>query len=159
MAIDDIDKKIEATKAKIEALKKDEDYAVEKFDTLIVSLSSGGLVFSVGFIKDVIKDFHKTDLFWLKICWMCFAIALIGSLISQVTGYYSNRYERRAQRCRIKKLKGETQVNSTDIEDVICVLEKRSDMYNNFTLWLNGSCLLGFSLAVSTLIYFIYSNV
>lgn len=159
MDTDDINKKIEAKKEKIASLKKDEDYAVEKFDTLIVSLSSGGLVFSVGFIKDVIKDFHKTDLLWLKFCWMCFAVALIGSLTSQVTGYYSNRYERRAERCKIRKLKGETEIDSTDIVTVICKLEKMSDRFNRCTLWLNGICLLGFSIAVGSLIFFIYSNV
>lgn len=159
MHTDDINKKIESTKAKIDLLKKDEDYAVEKFDTLVVSLSSGGLVFSIGFVKDVIKDFHRVDLFWLKICWMCFAVALIGSLVSQVTSYHSIRYERRALRCKIKKYKGDTQINGEDIDDKICDLENVSDRYNKFTIWLNNGCLLFFGIAVTTLIYFIYSNV
>lgn len=155
----EINEKIKSINVKIDSLKKDEDYAVEKFDTLIVSLSSGGLVFSVGFVKDVIKDFHKVDLLWLKVCWIFFTLSLICSLISHVTGYHSNRYERRALKCKIKKHKGETVINNIDILDVICNFENLSDRFNNLTLWLNGICIVALSIAISTLVYFIYSNV
>ena len=150
------DKGIKRKQKILEDLGKDEDYSVEKFDTLIVSLSSGGLVFSIGFVKDVIKNFNCIDLFWLKVCWICFSVALIGNLTSQVTGYFSNKHERKAVRFQIKKLKGDT---TNTLDSIISKSQKQSDFFDNCTNKLNAVCYFAFITAVATLTYFIYSNV
>lgn len=146
---------------KITGLDKDEDYAVEKFDTLIVSLSSGGLVFSVGFVKDIIKNFKTVDLLWLKICWICFALALVGNIFSQVTGYFSNRYEKRALRTHIKILEDINieQEKGSVLRRRIKRFEMVSDKFDSSTTLLNAVCLFSFAIAVISLIYFIYSKV
>lgn len=159
MDTEDKKEKIKKKQDTITALDKDEDYAVEKFDTLIVSLSSGGLVFSVAFVKDVIKDFKHTDLFWLKICWICFALALIANISSQVSGYFSNRYEKRALKCQIKQLKGSEEIDEWGAQKRIANFQNKSDRFNLLTNRLNGFSYLSFITAVCTLIYFIYSHV
>ncbi|MCE7044658.1 hypothetical protein [Dyadobacter sp. CY312] len=161
-AIDDNDVKIltkedndyiQRKKDCIADLLKDENYAIEKFDSLIISLSSGGLVFSIGFIKDVIKDFHKIDLLWLKVCWICFGLSLILNLISHVTSFYSNRFEKKALKLAIKKR--QSKIIKQDPKQP----ERISDIFNSGTMALNGLSLLSFLTAVVTLVYFIYSNV
>lgn len=68
-------------------------YAVDRFDILIISISSGGLVFSMGYVKDLLpKDAH-TDLLLLKLSWILFGSAIIINLLSQVTSYYANKYD------------------------------------------------------------------
>ena len=144
---------IQRKKDCIADLEKDENYAIEKFDALIISLSSGGLVFSIGFIKDVIKNFHEIDLLWLKVCWICFGLSLILNLLSHVTSFYSNRFEKKALNLAIKKR--QNKVIKSDPKSA----EKISDIFDSGTTFLNGLSLLSFLTAVITLVFFIYSNV
>lgn len=153
VAASDDEAYIKRKKECIAELDKDENYAIEKFDTLIISLSSGGLVFSVGFIKDVIKNFHQVDLLWLKICWIGFGLSLILNLLSHVTSFYSNRFEKKALKNAIKKKQNKP------IKQEPKRSEKISDIFNSGTTVLNGLSLLSFLTAVTTLVYFIYSNV
>lgn len=53
-----------------------------EYDKLIVYLAGGGLVLTVGFIKDITKAAKTTDVGWLLGCWICFALALLVNLVS-----------------------------------------------------------------------------
>lgn len=58
------------------------DYAQEQYDKLIVYLSSGGLVLSVGFVKDIV-DLDTAEHKWLLITsWGGFILSLILILLS-----------------------------------------------------------------------------
>jgi len=61
------------------------DYAAEQFDKLIVYISSGGLVLTIGFVKDIVKITDNTDTSMLKSSWIAFTVALLLNLISQIT--------------------------------------------------------------------------
>lgn len=64
-------------------------YAGEQYDKLIVYLSSGALVFTVGFIENVVDLSKINDLFLLYSSWICFSTALIIILISHRTSLLS----------------------------------------------------------------------
>jgi hypothetical protein len=56
--------------------------AGEEYDKLIVYLAGGGLVLTVGFVKDLTKAAETQHVGWLLGCWICFAAALISNLAS-----------------------------------------------------------------------------
>jgi hypothetical protein len=58
------------------------DYAQEEFDKLIVYLSSGGLVLTVGFVKDLVDLSSAFWKFLLILSWSGFIISLILILLS-----------------------------------------------------------------------------
>jgi hypothetical protein len=87
--------------------------AERQFDRQIVYLSSGGLVFSVGFVKDIIGDNSEPVYKWLLIIvWISFAISLVINLISYVTSRMS-------------------------IDSELHGKEKLSDKFNSCTVWMN----------------------
>lgn len=56
--------------------------AEEEYDKMIVYLAGGGLVLTVGFVKDLTKAAETDHVGWLLGCWICFAAALIVNLAS-----------------------------------------------------------------------------
>jgi len=64
-------------------------YAGEQYDKLIVYLSSGALLLTVGFIKNVVDLSKINDLFLLYSSWICFSTSLIIILISHRTSLLS----------------------------------------------------------------------
>lgn len=64
-------------------------YAGEQYDKLIVYLSSGALVLTVGFIENVVDLSKINDLFLLYSSWICFSTSLIIILISHRTSLLS----------------------------------------------------------------------
>lgn len=58
------------------------DYAQEQFDKLIVYLSSGGLILTVGFVKDLV-NLEEALYMWLLIAtWIGFIVSLVLILLS-----------------------------------------------------------------------------
>ena len=66
-------------------------YSLERFDILIISLSSGGLILALNLYKNFQELF--VDKVFVKLSWLFFSIALIINLSSQVTGYLANKYD------------------------------------------------------------------
>lgn len=99
-------KYIEQLQNYVESIQKAIDYSVERFDILIISLSSSGLVLSVGFVKNIITDFSNVNPILLKITWLLFTSSLIMNLLSQVTGYYANKYDLKVTKDIIRTEKG-----------------------------------------------------
>lgn len=73
--------------------KKDLHYSQVQFDKLIIMLSSGALVLTIGFVRDIVVITEKTDTSLLKNCWYIFAAALISNLIAQVCSFGANNIE------------------------------------------------------------------
>lgn len=140
--IDNLEKHIDTTK---EAVK----YSLERFDILIISLSSGGLVLSIGFVKDVIKDFKCVDPVFLKISWGLFALSLITNLLSQVTGYYANKFEIKISKNILRKQREKDEKGN---QNRFLKLKGSYDFLTNF---FNGLCLLSLIGAIVFLIIFI----
>ena len=136
-----------------ETTQKAIDYSIERFDILIISLSTSGLILSIGFVKDIIKNFNKINPNLLKITWLLFACALIMNLVSQVTGYYAHKFDLDVTKDTIRTEKGKASkinVKRTECYHKICNLS---------TLFLNGVSLICLIAGIITLIIFISKNV
>ncbi|MCF8297009.1 MAG: hypothetical protein K9J13_05620 [Saprospiraceae bacterium] len=127
-------------------------YSLDRFDTLIITVSSGGLVFSMGFIKDIISPDIKTNFLLLKLAWVLFGSSIISNLISQVTSYYANKLEIRITRNLIKKERNKP------IKDNHIKVEKNQKYANNLTYFLNGTSLVFLVGAIIILIIFMSVN-
>jgi|SRR5699024_190825 len=110
------------------------DYAEEEFDKLVIYLSSGGLVLTVGFVRDIVNVSSSSYSELLIITWIAFTISLITILISH-----------------------RTSLKSIDLELNDRIQE--SDSWDIFTGWLNWSGMVAFMLGVISFLIFILINI
>jgi len=128
------------------------DYSVERFDILIISLSTSGLVLSIGFVKNIFTDFSKIDTQLLKISWLLFTLSLIMNLVSQISGYYANKFDLDITNDIINVKNGKVgKINQKRSDCIMSVL-------NNCTQILNGLSLLSLISAILILVIFISNN-
>lgn len=128
-------------------------YSSDRFDILIISLSTMSLILSIGFIKDFVKGNECIDLTLIKLAWFVFSASIISNLISQITGYFTNIYEIKIdtnliREEREKKMKGE---NNSFI--------KISNLLNISTLILNGFSFLGLIIGIILITIFFVNNI
>lgn len=90
---EDQEKYVSQLKEWLSERNKDKHYSLEQFDKLIIALSSGGLVLTIGFVKDIVKITPETDTFLLKFCWFSLTAALIFILMSQISCFWANNIE------------------------------------------------------------------
>lgn len=82
-------------------------YSIERFDILIISLASGGLVLGI----NLHLSFTSAEKVLINYGWFCFSLALISNLLSQLTGYVANK-------CDIKSVIAEIDEIERDIKNV-----------------------------------------
>lgn len=105
-----------------------------QFDKQIVYLSAGALVFSVGFVKDIIgENTIPVDKWLLITSWICFASSLIINLFSYLTSRKSADNE----------IQGKA---------------KSSEIYNNITKCLNWLSIMGLMAGLALFIIFAILN-
>ncbi len=92
-------------------------YSLERFDILIISLSSGGLVLSLNLFRDC-KDLFVDNVL-LKYSWACFSFSLVINLSSQITGYFANKYDINGTKNIIKIIKKKIEVRNQKKLDFI----------------------------------------
>ncbi len=105
-----------------------------QFDKQIVYLSGGGLIFSIGFVKDII-GVGKVAIFkeLLIATWICFALSLVINLFSYI---FSRK--------------------TIDME--IIGEDCKSDFYNFITQLLNCLSIISLLLGIALLIWFSILN-
>jgi hypothetical protein len=136
----------------IENTRSNLKYSLDRFDILIIALSSGGLVFSMGFIKDIISPEVETNFLLLKIAWILFGSSIISNLLSQVTGYFANKLEIRITKNIIRQER-EKPIKGNKEKD-----ECNKKIVNYLTYFLNGTSLVLLIGAVILLIIFLSTN-
>jgi len=57
-------------------------YSIREIDRLLVLLASGSIVFSIGFVKDIVPLNNAEYLFYLKLSWCSFSLSLITIILS-----------------------------------------------------------------------------
>lgn len=108
--------------------------AERQFDKQIVYLSGGALVFSIGYVKDIIgKNAVPQCKYLLIISWVCFAFALIINLLS----YLSTRKA---------------------IDKELLEIVKHSLIYNKITIYLNWTSIIGLLIGLVFLITYAIIN-
>ncbi|MCX6231216.1 MAG: hypothetical protein NTZ33_06700 [Bacteroidetes bacterium] len=134
--------------AHLDATKDNLKYSLNRFDILIISISSGGLALSMGFVKDILLSKPNVNFLMLKISWILFTLSIVSNLLSQVTSYYANKFEVQLIKNIIKKEKGkELKEDQIEIECKKCI-------YNKLTHILNGLSLLLLIFAIIILVVF-----
>jgi len=136
---------IEKLQAHLVTAESKKRYSIERFDILIISLSSGGLVLSSGFFK----DFPYTDKSLLELAWIFFSLALITNLSSQGTGYYANKNDIDCTRQIIEEIEGVLDNDNREAYD------KAKAKYTLWTNNLNKISFLFLTVAIILLIFFI----
>jgi len=108
--------------------------AENQFDKQIVYLAGGGLVFSIGFVKDILGVNKVPDCKILLFgVWICFAVSLIVNLFSYLTSSKASNY----------------QLNSN---------KKKSDTFDSLTKILNTTSIITLLLGIILLIWFSIIN-
>ena len=120
-------------------------YSIERFDILIISLSSGGIALTVGFFEKF-KDTDKSNVYYG--C-LFFSIALIVNLLSQVTGYYANRNDIKYSNEEIRELEGKSFNKNYKKYDCYKVI------FDFLTISFNGISLLSLIIGIVFILIFI----
>ena len=137
--------------------KKDLDYSLEQFDKLIIMLASGGLVLTIGFVRDIVDITKSTDTFLLKGCWYLLAFALIINLLAQISSFLANKIEIGITNIEINELKtnGEFDENSKRIKS-----KKRWFNFSNTSVKiLNIISFVFIIIGISLFIVFVNQNI
>lgn len=126
-------------------------YSSDRFDILIISLSSTSLILSISFIDRIINN-ASLDVLCLKLSWIAFAFSIISNLLSQVTGYITNNHEveistNLIRMERDKKMKGNL--------DKLCEM---ANILNDTTISLNILSLIALILGIISIINFLIIN-
>lgn len=137
----------------VEKSEETSKYSIERFDLLLISLSTTALVLSIGFVKDLVPNFKEIDTSYLKFSWLLFSLSLILNLISQVTGYFANEYSIRVTKNMIKIERGKKE---SENQRLFIWLET---FLSNSTMTINGICLISFITGSIILINFISTNI
>ncbi|MBE0650643.1 MAG: hypothetical protein IH595_07355 [Bacteroidales bacterium] len=143
--IKNLEQHIEGTKANIK-------YSLDRFDILIISLSSGGLIFSMGFVKDFLPKDIELNFLLLKISWILFGASVMLNLLSQVTGYYANKMEIIVSRNLIRQERKREMIGNQQH------LESKKKVFNSLTNVFNGLCLFFLIGGIVILIIFVSTN-
>lgn len=130
-------------------------YSLERFDLLIISLSSGGLLL----VTNLYTNFPEANKIIINFAWLFFSVALIVNLLSQITGYYSNKYDLKYCKNEIKiTVNKKTETEILKNEQLLLVqdkLEKIHITYTQVTKWLNIISFGSLSLGIIMLIIFV----
>lgn len=86
---------------------KDRYSSYEYFDKLVVTISSGGLFLSIGFVSDVIEITPDTNTLFLKMSWIILTGSLFSSLVSYFIAAKANENEVDCSNEELSFLKGE----------------------------------------------------
>ncbi|MBY8962717.1 hypothetical protein KJK34_08140 [Flavobacterium sp. D11R37] len=139
-------KLIERYQKHIDETNKIAEYAVNRFDILVISLSTAALGFSISFKKDF-DGVDACDL-TLKFAWLFLILCIISNLLSQVSSYYSCKYEVLFHKNKIR-LKENKEANGDQKKiDLLC------SFCNSATNLLNGISL--FSIIVGKILLLIF---
>jgi hypothetical protein len=78
----DYEEQLELYKQSEVTAKENRKIAEQEYDKLVIYLAGGGLVLTIGFVKDILKITEATNIVLLLVCWICFAACLLANLLS-----------------------------------------------------------------------------
>lgn len=128
-------------------------YSIDRFDILLISLSTSALILSIGFVEKVLPNIDKIDSSLLKLSWLLFVIVLISNLTSQVTAYYGNQYDIKVTKNLIREERGKP-LKGNQIK-----LESQCKNLNRLTLIFNGISLFSLISGIIALVGFFSNNI
>ncbi|MGL2963633.1 hypothetical protein ACSVH2_07425 [Flavobacterium sp. RSB2_4_14] len=136
---------IDKLNAHVNSAKLRAKYGLERFDILIISLSSGGIALSATFFEKF-EDIDKLNVFWACIF---FSVALVINLLSQVTGYYANNYDIKYTLEEIRETEKKKYYKNYKVYDCY------KNVFNVLTTLFNLISLISFIVGIICLLLFI----
>lgn len=125
-------------------------YSLDRFDILIITISSGGLIFSMGFVKDILSEINNIDFTLLKISWVGFSFSIIINLLSQVSSYFANSIDIKITRNIIKEERSKPIIwNKRN-------MEIKQNIYDFLTKLFNSLSLLLLIVSICLLVVFMF---
>jgi hypothetical protein len=146
------DRYLEKLENYVVACKESQRYSSDRFDILIISLSTTALILSVGFTKNLFPDLANLSTGILKTSWLLYVLSICSNLISQITSYYGVKYDVRCVKSEIEFELG----NGHDTEYL--KFERLCKRFGACTEVLNFSSLLLFIFATGILMNFLSTN-
>lgn len=142
------DRKVAEWTKWIDKTEKSIEYSTNRFDILVITMSSSFLTLSVGYFRLVEKPIEFCTSLWIYSAWIFFAICLISNLLSQVSSYVANRSELSAARMYLDDLLEGTNTNTDRLDSL-------ATKYNTFTHTLNITSLTSIIIGVIAVLVFI----
>lgn len=146
-------------KEKIERLEKHNEnvqqtikYSVDRFDILVISLSSGGIALCTTFAKDILELFPCINILLLKIASALFGLTITFNLFSQVTSYFACKNEVQAVKNLIREKKGKPHIGNQKL------IESSKKNFNTSTQILNAICLISLTTAIILVAVFMFNK-
>jgi len=129
------------------------NYSSDRFDVLIITISTTALAISIGFSKSLLDQSENTNTGLLKFSWLLFVLSIIGNLLSQLSSLYSHRYDIKATRNIIREARGKT-MQGNQSRNI-----KISAYLDNLTEGLNVSSLIALIAGIITIVIFFSKNI
>lgn len=137
----------------LEDAKSSAKYSSDRFDILIITISSTALVTTIGFARYFLGEIENVNTNLLKVGWLLFVITIISNLLSQLSAYYSHIYDVKATTnlIRIEREK-EPKGNKEKIE-TIC------NRLSSLTTYLNHASLATLIVGIIVIVLFFSNNI
>jgi len=120
-------------------------YSLQRFDILIISLSSGGLALG----SSMYENFKSVDHELINIAWIFFSSALVVNLLSQITGYWANKFDIRCTKILIEEEEGKAEIGThKKLDDVKAI-------FHHSTSVLNGLSFIALATGIILIIIFV----
>lgn len=130
--------------------------AESQFDKLIIYISAGAFVFSVGFVKDIVGECQQPHFkIILVFSWCLFGLSLFTTLLSQVT--FKTAIDYLLKKIQLKEqIENNEKENSEANQERLMQLTCKKKVYDNISKGLNTSSLIClFSGAILLMIFLI----
>lgn len=128
-------------------------YSSDRFDILIVSISTTALVVSIGSIKGFLADAIAIDTRLIKVAWVFFVVTILCNLTSQLTAYYSHKTDARITKNMIRDERKKPMIGNQE------KLEKRCRSLNSATQALNIASFVGLIIGIIMTVCFYAINI
>ena len=118
VALEQYQEQLEQFKRETLAALENRKNSEQEYDKLVVYLAGGGLVLTIGFVKDLMELSKSSYLGWLLACWGFFALCLLTNL-------FSHRLARQAFDSYLREETGRVHERKrlrVDIANLICFL-------------------------------------
>ena len=144
---------IEKLEKHISEAKLSSKYSTDRFDILIITLSSSSIILSINFLDSVVINEELQCLCLLIISWCLFGSTIIFNLFSQLTAYNAHKWDIETTKTIIKIEKGK------ELCEIQEKQQKKCDRWNSGTLTLNWFSVTSFVIGLILLIIFLSINI
>lgn len=129
--------------------------AENQFDKLIIYISAGAFVFSVGFVKDIVGENHEPQFkLILVLSWCLFGLSLLTTLLSQVT--FKTAIDYLLKKINLKEqIENKEKEKSDANQKILKKLTRKKKAYDGISKGLNISSLVCLLLGAILLMIFL----